>query len=462
MLVVTGLLGLALAMTPGVWFADITEQAGIPPLRHGEGVNAVDINCDGLTDLYLPCVRDKGLLLKNVGDGHFEDVTKAVGLDEKGGVSAAVGDINGDTLPDLYIARGATPYVATNLVYLQRRDGSFVDASFSAGVAEYSSGLGVILADFNNDGYRDAFLPGWGQNLFFMNNRQGGFVETSEASGLTYAGRGWSSLTSDFDNDGHLDILATYGSYTEPHDNRLYRNIGDGTFVEITRSAGLATSPWSLGAVSADFDNDGDFDLYISGYSGAGKLYRNDGGARFTDVSKASGLTAVKSVGATAGQIDADLLADIVVGGFSGPARVYKNLGDMKFTEISTAGLRDFNRNEGLTLADLDDDGDLDLYVSNLEGNNRLYENLLDDKRFLKVLFGCVKPALEGSVARLSREGQLLAVQELSGAVGMGQGPQEFLFRLPDQGPFDLDLTLPDGRVITKRNLSPGTLKLNL
>ena len=65
-------------------------------------------------------------------------------------------------------------------------------------------------------------------------------------------------------------------------------------------------------------------------------------------------------------------------------------------------------------------------------------------------------------MARLSREGQLLAVQELSGATGMGQGPPEFLFRLPDAGPFDLDLTLPDGRVIKKRNLSPGTLKLNL
>ena len=459
MLFAAGLLGLALTMSPGPWFADITDKAGIPSLRHGEGVNAVDINCDGAPDLFLPCVRDHGLLLLN-RDGVFEDVTEAAGLLEKGGVGAAVGDLNGDARPDLYIARGANPYVAPNLVYLQNPDGSFHNASTAVGVAGHSSGLSVVLADFSGDGHREAFLPGWGRDLFFTNNGRGDFVETSKAAGLTHNGRGWSSLASDFDGDGRLDIFATYGSFAEPRDNRLYLNRGAGKFDEVTIASGLAASPWSLGAVSADFDNDGDFDLYVSGYGGAGKLYRNEGGARFTDVSRGSGLTAVKCVGVSAGQVDGDLLPDVVVGGFAGPARVYKNLGDMKFIEVTHAGLQDFNRNEGLTLADLDDDGDLDLYISNVDGHNRLYANRLDDKRFLKVVFGCSSVVLEGAVARLSRDGHLLAVQELAGAIGMGQGPMEFLFRLPDAGPFDLAVTLPDGRNIKKLGLEPGVLSL--
>ncbi len=462
MLIVAGLLGLALTVAPGPWFVDATPGSGIPSLRHGEGVNAVDVNCDGLTDLYLPCVRERGRLLLNREDV-FEDVTELVGLVEKGGVGAAVGDLNNDALPDIYVARGADPYVAPNLVYLQQQDGTFVDASSTLGVSEYLSGISVMLADLTGNGYRDVFLPGWGNDLFFKNKGHAKFFSVAKESGFTHDGRGWSALTADFDNDGNLDVFATYGSYAEPRDNHLYRNLGNGNFVDITEAAGLALSPWSLGAVSADFDNDGDFDLYVTGYGGKGKLFRNEGGARFTDVTKDSGLSAAKSVGATAGQIDNDLLQDIVVGGFGETVRVYKNLGNMKFAEVGElAGLQEFKRNEGLTLADLDNDGDLDLYVSNVEGNNRYYKNTLNSRDFLKIRFGCIKIPLEGTVARLSRDGQLLAVQHLAGVVGLGQGPYEFLFRLPDDGLFDLELILPDGRKVEKKNLPPGVLQVAL
>ncbi len=407
MLIVAGLLGLALTVAPGPWFVDATPGSGIPSLRHGEGVNAVDVNCDGLTDLYLPCVRERGRLLLNREDV-FEDVTELVGFVEKGGVGAAVGDLNNDALPDIYVARGADPYVAPNLVYLQQQDGTFVDASSTLGVSEYLSGISVMLGDLTGNGYRDVFLPGWGNDLFFKNKGHAKFFSVAKESGFTHDGRGWSALT-------------------------------------------------------ADFDNDGDFDLYVTGYGGKGKLFRNEGGARFTDVTKDSGLSAAKSVGATAGQIDNDLLQDIVVGGFGETVRVYKNLGNMKFAEVGElAGLQDFKRNEGLTLADLDNDGDLDLYVSNVEGNNRYYKNTLNSRDFLKIRFGCIKIPLEGTVARLSRDGQLLAVQHLAGVVGLGQGPYEFLFRLPDDGLFDLELILPDGRKVEKKNLPPGVLQVAL
>lgn len=443
------------------WFEDVTAAAGIAPLRHGEGVNAVDINCDGLPDLYLPSVREPGRLLLNLGDGAFRDITASAGTDAQGGVGAAVGDLNCDGRPDLYVARGADPYVAPNLVYLQQADGTFKDASAAAGVADRSNGLTITLADFSGDGAPDAFLPGWGRDALYINNGSGRFGDVSSQAGMARSGRGWAAVVADFDRDGRLDIFATHGSPTAPRDNRFYRNRGDGTFEDRTRAAGLESSPWSMGAVAADFDGDGDVDLYVAGYNGPGRLYRNDGLLRFTDVTPASGISAQKVVGAAAGPIDGDLLPDLVLGGFSGPVELYRNLGQMKFAKIGAeSGLQPFTRNEGLTLADLDDDGDLDLYVSNVEGKNRLYRNRLDDPRFLKLRFPCGGSSPVGAVARLSRDGQVLATQELAGAAGMGQGPQEILFRLPDSGPYGLVVTLPDGRRIEKRDVTPGRERL--
>lgn len=443
------------------WFEDVTSSAGIAPLRHGEGVNAVDLNCDDLPDLYLPSVREPARLLLNQGDGTFRDVTARAGTDAQGGVGAAVGDLNGDGRPDLYVARGADPYVAPNLIYLQQMDGSFTDASAAAGLAEKSNGLTVTLADFTGDGAPDAFLPGWGRDSLYRNDGTATFTEVSDPAGMAKSGRGWAAVVADFDNDGKLDIFATHGSPTAPRDNRLYHNRGNGSFAEVTTSAGLAASPWSMGAVAADFDNDGDVDLYVAGYNGPGNLYRNDGKMHFTDVTAGSGITAAKVVGATSGMIDGDLRPDLVLGGFAGPVELYRNLGGMKFVRVGAeSGLQPFNRNEGLTLADYDDDGDLDLYVSNVEGKNRLYRNRLNDPCFLKLRFPCGGPSLVGAGARLSRDGKVLATQELAGAVGMGQGPQEILFRLPDAGPFDLVVIFPDGRRIEKQNVTPGTVRL--
>lgn len=451
----------AVAAPPAPWFADSTEEAGILPLRHGEGVNAVDLNGDDLPELFLPSVREAGRLLQNLGNGRFSDITVSAGVAAKGGVGAAIGDLNGDGRPDIYVARGADPYVAPNLVYLQQADGTFADASLAAGVGEKSHGLTVTLADFNADGAVDAFLPGWGRDSLYLNDGSGHFRDASAQAGLAGSGRGWSAVVADFDSDGRLDIFATHGSPAAPRDNRLYHNRGAGTFADVTAAAGLAASPWSMGAVSADFDGDGDLDLYVAGYNGPGRLYRNDGQLRFSDVTPASGITAQKVVGAASGPIDGDLLPDLVLGGFAGPVELYRNLGAMQFGKVGAeSGLQPFTRNEGLTLADLDDDGDLDLYVSNVEGKNRLYRNQLDAPRFLKLRFPGGGPSPVGAVARLGRAGKVLATQELSGSVGMGQGPQEILFRLPDEGPFDLVVTLPGGQRLEKEQVKSGSMRL--
>ena len=462
-LAAAGLLVAVLTVLPAgaAWFSDITAISGIPALRHGEGVVAVDINGDKRIDLYLPCVRDRGRLLLNRGDASFEDVTVRLPQNDRGGVGAAAGDLDGDGRIDLYVARGADPYVAPNLLFKQNANGAFSDASDPTGVAGNSSGLTVTLADFNGDGRLDAFLPGWGRDVLFNNAGDKGFVDRTAEAGLAGHRRGWVSVASDFNGDGAPDLFVSHGGYNLPQDNRFYLNRGGGTFLEATGDSGLAHSPWSMGAVSADFDADGDFDLYVAGYGAGGRLYRNEGNGRFTDVTAGSGLTAAKAVGAAAGPIDGDLLPDLVIAGFAGPVQLFRNLGQMRFAEVgAAAGFKTYARNEGMALADFDDDGDLDLYVANVDGHNRLYNNCLDNGRFLKIRLVQSVPVITGTVAQLSRNGQLLASQELAGATGMGQGPGEFLFRLPDDGPFDLAVTLPGGRRLEKHDVGPGVLQL--
>ena len=277
------LLGACLLFTAAVpatatpWFEDVTGSTGIAPLRHGEGVNAVDLNCDDRPDLYLPSVREPGRLLLNQGDGTFLDATARAGTNAQGGVGAAIGDLNGDGRPDIYVARGADPYVAPNVVYLQQADGTFQDASTRAGLGDKSNGLTVTLADFTGDGAPDAFLPGWGGDSLFRNDGSAHFTEVSTPAGMARSGRGWIAVVADFDSDWKLDIFATHGSPTALRDNRLYRNRGGGSFADVTIAAGLAASPWSMGAVASDFDGDGNVDLYVAGYYGPGRLYRNDG-----------------------------------------------------------------------------------------------------------------------------------------------------------------------------------------
>lgn len=462
-LMAVGALAAALAGTPVPWFTDVTESAGITPLRHGESVVAVDLDGDHRPELYLPCVRERGRLYTNLGNMSFRESSQTAGIQEKGGVGAAAGDLNGDGRPDLYVVRGADPYVAPNLVFLQQPDGTYREAGAAVGVAGSSHGLTVTMADLTGDGWADAFIPGWGGDRLYRNDGTGSLADASQAAGIVPRGRGWAALASDFDGDGRLDIFSVHGSYADPHENRLYFNQGNGRFAEATAAAGLRGSPWSLGGVSADFDGDGDFDLYVAGYGGPGKLYRNDGNGTFTDVTAGSGITAARCVGAAAGPIDGDLLPDLVVAGFAGPVQIYRNLGNFRFAMIAEedSGIKAFARNEGLALADLDEDGDLDLYIANLDGNNRLYRNNLDNGRFLKVRFERGGLPHIGAVARLSRDGRQIAVQELAGASGMGQGAAEFLFRLPDDGPFTLSVTLPGGQTITRQPVRAGALYLS-
>lgn len=194
--------------------------------------------------------------------------------------------------------------------------------------------------------------------------------------------------TVDYDGDGWYDLF--FGDGDDP---RLYRNRGDGTFEDVSRRAGL---PSKMGGTNiglfADFDNDGDPDLFWSGFTRPNLLLRNDGDGTFSDVTEGAGVGGFFATAASAADYDGDGLTDLYIGRYLDP-RVHlpttlfytrngegnvllRNLGDLRFADVTAeAGVREGGLTLGVTWADYDEDGDQDLYVANDFGRNALLAN---------------------------------------------------------------------------------------
>jgi hypothetical protein len=226
-------------------------------------------------------------------------------------------------------------------------------------------------------------------------------------------GTGAGGIFFDYDGDGWLDVYLLNGCWQKGvNDNRgrrfrgklhnhLYRNNKDGTFTDVTKAAGVGDSGFGVGASSADFDNDGDLDLYVLNY-GANVFFRNDGNGRFTDITRETGLGNPNwSLSAPWFDYDRDGDLDVYVvnylkyddgkfrsfyaaAGYPGPLSysgrqdaLYRNNGDGSFTDVTeAAGLVNPNgRGMSATVADLDNDGLLDIYVANDAMENYFYRN---------------------------------------------------------------------------------------
>jgi len=439
-------------------------------MKYGEGACLFDLDGDGLPELFLPNVKGRNRLFANRGGGRFEDATGARGVGESGGIGAAFGDLDGDGRADLYVVRGAYPY-GVNLLYRQGEDGVFRPVPAEKGAEDRRNGISASLGDVDGDGRPELFVANWGSNVLYRNRSAPGRIRLEDATGAAGVGeegRSWGALFTDLDGDGRPDLVVLRGGAGRPEEPKVYMNRGDGTFADRSAESGIRGVAWSLGAVSADFDGDGDFDLFVGSYDGEDRLFRNDGNFRFTDVTAESGIRSGRTVGVAAGDVDGDLLPDLVAAGFQGPVRVFRNLGGLMFGEVGgPSGILPSKKNEAVVLADVDDDGDLDLYVANYDGENRLYRNTLDDGRFLKVRVAAGGRTPVGAVARLYRPGRpgergaLLASQELSAGHGFcSQAPPEFLFRLPDRGPYDLRVTFPGGGTAERADVAAGTIEV--
>jgi len=318
----------------GERFIDVTKAAGLSEPGYSLGFVAADYDNDGAIDVYVTSYG-ANRLYRNHGDGTFQDVSETAGVgDTRFGASAAFGDIDNDGDLDLYV----TNYLAYTLegalycgnksggihtychpdnyegvddvLYRNDGDGTFTDISVEAGVSGHDGkGLGVIFTDTDGDGDADIYVANDSvMNLFFRNLGSGRFEEVALSAGLGFSEEGRAEAgmgvdAGDFDGDGKLDLFVTNYEFET---NTLYRNLGDGTFVDATYRAGLAVPslPWvGFGTSFLDVDNDGDLDLFVANghimdhprflsdatsYAQRNQIYENDGG-HYSEVSSSAG-----------------------------------------------------------------------------------------------------------------------------------------------------------------------------
>ncbi|HUE03501.1 MAG TPA: VCBS repeat-containing protein, partial [Bryobacteraceae bacterium] len=366
----------------GLRFEDVTAKAGIGHLGWGQGVCAGDADNDGHVDLFIG-QWGHNVFLHNMGDGTFRDETRARGLDRpasRWSTGCAFIDYDRDGWLDLVVANyidfnaQETPKPRdrsgcnwkgvpvpcgprglkgeTMTLYHNDGHGHFTDVTKQAGVEtprEYY-GFTVLTGDFDNDGWPDFYVTcDSTPSLYFHNKRNGTFEETGLITGLAVNedGReqaGMGATAADYDGDGFLDIFKTNFSSDI---NTLYRNMGDGTFSDVTSRAGLAvhTQYVKWGTAFLDADNDGWKDLFIADghvypfiekytlgeeFHQPRQFFWNRGDGQFFDMSATAGpgITAKHSSrGIAVGDLDNDGSQEIVVVNLFEPPSLLKNFG---------------------------------------------------------------------------------------------------------------------------------------
>ena len=321
-------------------FTDVTRQAGAGDSRWSVSASFVDFDRDGWLDLYVGNYLDHRVdapqpacftrtgerdycgpsayapvpdrLYRNLGDGTFVDVTAAAGVAREYGPALGVAafDADGDRWTDIYVADDGEP----NQLWMNRRDGTFINGALLAGAALNDNGrtegsMGVDAGDFDGDGDDDLFMTHLTRetNTLYVNDGSGLFEDRSATIGLgapSWAYTGFGTAWFDFDNDGWLDLLVVNGAVQASHQrfamrtldlparageplplhqpNQLFRNLGNGRFDEVTGRAGpvFRLSEVSRGAAFGDVDNDGDVDVLVTNNNGRARLLINDVGQR--------------------------------------------------------------------------------------------------------------------------------------------------------------------------------------
>jgi len=338
-------------------FTDHTAQAGLGDQLGGLNMIQTDYNNDGCLDILV--LRgawefpQRKSLLRNNCDGTFTDVTAASGLaDPATDTQTAVwADIDNDGYLDLFVGNENKP----SQLFRNRGDGTFEDISHSAGIDRIAFTKGVVAADYDNDGYVDFFVSNLnGDNFLYHNNHDRTFIEVAAKAGVQKPWQSFAAWFFDYDNDGWPDLFVTsyYVSVDEsvrsslglsPNAEtlKLYKNLGDGTFRDVTAEVGLDRVLMPMGANFGDIDNDGFLDMYLgTGNPSYASLYpnvllRNKDGKFFTDVTASSGTGELhKGHGVAFADIDndgdEDLLTEIggAVPGDSHAFRLFENPGN--------------------------------------------------------------------------------------------------------------------------------------
>ncbi len=360
-------------------FKDVTNESGLQGLYGGLNLVHADYDNDGDLDLFVlrggwfgPGGEHPNSLLRNRGDGSFDDVTESAGLLSFHPTQTAVWlDFDNDGWLDLFIGNESQPgHEHPCELFRNNRDGSFTNVASKIGAAIVGFVKGVVAADYDNDGWSDIYISCLGQPNQLLRNTvstsSGGtlrrFVDQALFAGVDEPRDSFTTWFWDFDNDGWEDLFVSGYRLGEvgdmaldylgmPHKSekpRLYRNLGDGTFEEVAEKMGMSHLLHTMGANYGDLNNDGFLDCYL----GTG------------DSSLASLM----------------------------PNRMFLNRDGERFLDVTTAGgFGHLQKGHGVSFCDLDHDGDQDVYtvmggaVSSDHYRNALFENPGNKNHWLKL-----------------------------------------------------------------------------
>jgi hypothetical protein len=364
--------------------ADVFSASGAQPLAWA------DYDLDGDLDLFVGFRGRANRLYRNDATV-FRDVAAEVGLaDEEETRAAAWGDFDGDGDLDLYVGFAEGTGKANRLYRNEDRGQRFTDVADEAGVQESGTTRQPVFVDYDGDGDLDLFVAFRDKPNRLYRNEAGVFTDVAAASGAADARRTVGAVWFDMDHDGDLDLFTANQNGDE---DGVYLNQGDGTFRDSAAELGMnapgrGDDEGSVGVAVADYDNDGDLDLFVPSY-GADVLWQNQGDGTFLNVAGGTPLAEPHhSVGAAWGDYDNDGWADLFVGRFLGdvpeePDALFRNSAS-GFEDVTPPAILEKGASHGVAWVDYDLDGDLDLDLANNadpSGSHPLYVNGLPAAR---------------------------------------------------------------------------------
>ncbi|HZL67865.1 MAG TPA: CRTAC1 family protein, partial [Candidatus Limnocylindrales bacterium] len=415
----------------------------------GTGVTIGDYDNDGKPDIFVVSKTESCRLFRNLGNFKFEDVTDKAGVGDKGEAAgvwkfgATFVDVNNDGLLDIYVCR----FNAPNLLYINQGDGTFKEMAYAYGLDVQDSSVMAAFSDYDRDGFLDVYITtnmlfnqgdeGGRRGYLFHNNGNGTFLNVTNQAGITCHGRSHSAIWWDYDNDGWPDLYVAY-DYGEP--DSLYHNNRDGTFTDVAGRVLPHTAFSAMGSDFGDVNNDGRIDLIVADMASAthekdqnmmadsrARLAERPNGAttvakfprnallintgtgycqeaavlagvwatdwtwspRLVDLDNdgrldlhiTNGFPYNPSVDVVSRQMSAENFAEQIRIISESPIRAEKNialrnLGNLRFEDVSAAwGLDQLGVSFGAAYGDLDGDGDLDVVFTNYHGGLTVLRN---------------------------------------------------------------------------------------